>query len=349
MSGSETTSLQAQWLSGYEFWRAQYTARNKKKIGLEKSIHKLRDRLIPSAIQDLGFEDEYDFVFFWGTWVYDADIILFSHLRDEPFIKWAHNFYRSEWSRHSKSKNFKLPIEIKHELLNVEYTEHIAERLYFKVKKARRLAQILDIKYPYCARIEHPLDIYDAILDKKFPPILDKENLFRLNDFSRVPIIKTAGYDGVDFSKEVTRMHVEIDPRATEAEIIAQIRSILPKNSNGPTDRPRGRGARVCSAAKKEDEYLAQIQADIMAKGASYRTDGDRSRAIGLLMYDYQEAYPQLNDSSVYRKVEAALFKEYKQKNVKDVSERSYLGWLSQTKKCIQHAEVFSINPSEGK
>ncbi len=188
----------------------------------------------------------------------------------------------------------------------------------------RAAMRMIEHRFPYTSEIESPLDILQAIHDGHFPPKDEEHGLYPAL-IARAARLECIG-DEISPDHMLT---VKIDATRDIAAILADVEAIV----LGYDDRDN----RFACLNSRHGEETAVVA------GAGFRRNGDESRAVGLLLFDYQ-VQEGCSGAEARRRVKQYFATDAKNNFGKVWSDDSqFLRWLGNTRACIKAAEVLKI------
>ena len=196
-----------------------------------------------------------------------------------------------------------------------------------ELQEIKSLRLELDRDFPYGSIPNNALNILYEISEESFPP---PAGFWRPPSRQITPGFRSVAVYDKGINKNGFRMFA-VDCGAEINTIISEIRNLVEK---------------IKYIDSKKESYSDDTQAlknELCANGASYRINSDESRAIGLLLFDHA-AKNGGSDADAIRWAK----KELQERGPKtfgkaDSSDRQFQRWLTNTRRCIEAAEVLEI------
>lgn len=277
--------IQDIWLSGYAFWRGQYSVRNQRYKEMASALSKRKIEVAKECGRDYILQN----MVIWGV-------------NEDPFV-------------YERKIQKRRPLNLD-DILDL---------------KSSKMA--LNKEFPYVSHEIDPLIIIDEICNGKFPPNFDN-----ICEDMKLPVVfrsKAVYYRACDrHGLEILAIDSDAEIFTIVSEVKRCIEFIKEKKD--------------LSIINKEDVVLRSgdvglLKDELKLSGSAYRVNSDESRALGLILFEYAENN-DCSDAQTIRSIRKELT-EHGPKNFgkADSSDRQFQRWLTNTRKCIDAAEVLEI------
>jgi len=188
----------------------------------------------------------------------------------------------------------------------------------------------LERSFPYYTNPNDPMVILNKIVSGDFPPIIGSEYSL----CSSMDVLCPGGRSSAIY-------HMGLDDRGFEVISIdceAEINSILNDVRKFVEKKKKVSAYSFCKST-----ILKDLKSEICASGSVYRIISNESRAIGLLLFDYLKKNEDSDAGAIRWAKNEIRDRGPKNFGKADSSDRQFQRWLTNTRKCIDAAEVLEI------